>query len=76
MVDLTFTGLFLTTNKGIPDIDNLPDSTTLAKPFYVSSLLLQLCFFLVFLAYFALSIFRVIKKIKNSRFEDVPDVDE
>jgi hypothetical protein len=72
MVDFTFEGLFFTSNKGIPDLANLPSSTTLAKPYYIYSVVLQALLLLFFLFYFALSIFRVFKKIKNSRFEDVP----
>lgn len=75
MVEFTFKGLFLTTSKGIPDLTNLPPSTTMARPYYICSILLQALILLLFLLYFALSIFRVFKKIKNSKFEDVPDAD-
>ena len=76
MVDFTFKGLFMTTNKGIPDLSNLDSSITLAKPFYVYSVLLQSILLLFFIFYFALSIFRVYKKIKNNKFEDVIDEEE
>lgn len=75
MVDFTFQGLFMTTNKGIPDLSNLPPSVTLAKSSYVSSVMVQSVFLLLFILYFALSIFRVYKKIKNNKFEDVVDHD-
>lgn len=76
MVDFTFQGLFMTTNKGIPDLANLPASITLANPFYINSILVQSVLFLFFFLYFALSIFRVAKKIKNDKFQDVVDNDE
>jgi len=76
MVDFTFKGLFMTTNKGIPDLSNLDSSITLAKPFYVYSAILQSILLLFFILYFALSIFRVYKKIKNNKFEDVSDQEE
>lgn len=76
MVDFTFEGLFMTTNKGIPDLDNLPTSISLAKPYYIYSILIQTFLLLFFILYFALSIFRVYKKIKNPNFEDVIDHDE
>lgn len=75
MVDFTFQGLFMTTNKGIPDLNNLPSSVALAKSDYVYSVLVQCVLLLIFLLYFILSIFRVIKKIKNPKFEDVVDHD-
>jgi phosphotransferase system glucose/maltose/N-acetylglucosamine-specific IIC component len=76
MVDFTFKGLFMTTSKGIPDLANLPASTTMARPYYTYSILVQSVFLLFFLLYFALSIFRVAKKIKNNKFQDVVDHDE
>lgn len=76
MVEFTFRGLFMTTNKGIPDLANLSSSTTLAKPFYVYSLLVQCVLLLFFILYFALSVFRVYKKIKNGNFEDVLEEEE
>jgi uncharacterized membrane protein len=76
MVDFTFNGLFMTTSKGIPDLTNLSASTTLAQPFYVYSILVQSILLLFFILYFALSIFRVFKKIKNYKFEDVLDEEE
>ncbi len=68
---VSLSSLFFTTNKGIPDIATLPASTTLAKPFYIYSILLQALFLMFFIFYFALSIFRVVKKIKNYRFEEI-----
>ena len=73
MVEFTFKGLFETTNKGIPDINNLPASTTMTRNYYVCSVIIQCIFFLFFISYFILSIYRVIKKIKNPKFKDVPD---
>jgi len=76
MVEFTFKGLFMTTNKGIPDLSNLPSSITLARPFYIYSVLLQSILLLFFIFYFAISVFRIYKKIKNSKFEDVIDHEE
>ena len=67
---------FVTTNKGIPDLATLPSSVDLSKQFYTSSLLIQIIFFVVFLCHFGLSIYRVVKKIKNPRFQDIPDEKE
>ena len=64
--------LFLTTTKGIPDTSNLPLSTTMNRQYYVCSLLLQCVIMLFFLFYFVISIYRVYKKIKNQKFQEIP----
>jgi membrane protein implicated in regulation of membrane protease activity len=73
MVDFSFQGLFLTTLKGLPDLSALPSSTTLSFSTYIYSLALQVIIFLVFMLYFILSVYRVVKKIKNDRFQEVPE---
>lgn len=65
--------LFRTTERGIPDINDLPSSTTMARPYYLYSLALQVILLLVFLLYFILSIYRVVKKIKNQKFQEMPE---
>jgi hypothetical protein len=76
MVAFTFQGLFMTTNKGIPDLDSLAGATSLGRPYYVYSILVQSVLLLFFILYFALSIYRVYKKIKNNNFEDVVEQEE
>lgn len=73
MVELTFSALFGTTNKGIPDTSQLPSSITMKHSYYLYSLLLQATMLLFFVLYFILSVYRVLKKIKNQRFREVPD---
>jgi hypothetical protein len=69
MGNIKLQGIFMTTNKGIPDLNNIPASATLAKSYYVCSVILQAILLLVFLLYFTLSVMRMIKKIKNSTFK-------
>jgi len=73
MGNLTFNGVFRTTNMGIPNLSPLPKETYLSKSFYGYSIAVQSIIFLYFIAYFILSIIRVIKKIKNSRFRELGD---
>lgn len=73
MVELTFNGLFMTTNKGIPDMTSIPTSTSLSKSTFVYSVIIQVVILLFFLLYFALSVFRVVKKIKNNNFQEILD---
>lgn len=73
MVSFTFEGLFITTYKGIPDTTSLPASTTMAHSHYLYSSLIQATLLIFFVLYFILSIYRVIKKIKNKNFREVPD---
>ena len=72
MASFTFSGLFTTTSKGIPDTTQLPASIKMNHSYYLYSLLLQATLLLFFLLYFILSIFRVLKKIKNKSFREVP----
>lgn len=73
MIDFTFAGLFKTTLKGIPDIKNLPSTITMSKSYFIYSIVLQSVLLLTFTLYFALSVFRVAKRIKNGKFKDVTD---
>lgn len=68
MVEFTAQGLFYTTNGGLPDVSSLPASIKMPTSYFVYSLLLQIIFMLFFVAYFILSVCRVLKKIKNDRF--------
>jgi hypothetical protein len=72
MTEFSFSQLFSTTNKGIPDLSTLPQSVTMALPYYIYSLILQIIIFFIFILYFILAIYRVAKKIKNSKFTDIP----
>jgi uncharacterized membrane protein YciS (DUF1049 family) len=73
MTEFSFSNLFILTNKGIPDLGSLPQSVTVALPFYIYSLILQVIIFSVFLLYFTLAIYRVTRKIKNNKFTDIPE---
>lgn len=73
MVEFTLTGLFKTTNMGIPAIDPLPTETNLSSSFYGCSVTIQCLIFFYFVLYFAVSIARVMKKIKNPKFKDVQE---
>lgn len=73
MIDFTFTGLFKTTLKGIPDMKSLPSSINMSKSYFIYSIVLQSVLILIFMLYFALSVFRVAKRIRNDKFRDVPD---
>jgi hypothetical protein len=68
--------LFTITNKGLPDIATLPGSISMPRSFYVNSILLQVVILLIFLLYFIVSIYRVVKKIKNHRFQEIPEDDK
>jgi uncharacterized BrkB/YihY/UPF0761 family membrane protein len=68
---MTFSDLFHTTSKGIPDLSTLPQSATIALPFYIYSLILQIIIFLIFLLFFVIALYRVLKKIKNKKFTDI-----
>ena len=63
----------MTTNKGIPDMTSIPTSTSLSKSTFVYSVIIQVVILLFFLLYFALSVFRVVKKIKNNNFQEILD---
>jgi len=76
MVDFSFAGLFSTTYKGIPDTTSLPQSITMKHSYYIYSMLLQATLLLFFVLYFVLSVYRVIKKIKNKNFREVPEEDK
>ena len=65
--------LFTITNKGLPSISPLPSSIEMPRSFYVNSILLQVIILLVFVLYFIVSIYRVVKKIKNHRFQEIPE---
>jgi len=71
MVDFTFDGLFKTTNMGIPALTPMPTETILSSKYYGYSITVQCIIFFYFVIYFAISIIRVMKKIKNSKFKDV-----
>jgi hypothetical protein len=73
MNNFTFTGLFKTTLKGIPEIKNTPLTINMSRSYFIYSTVLQSIIFLIFTLYLVLSVFRVAKKIKNGRFRDVPD---
>jgi hypothetical protein len=73
MIDFTFAGLFKTTLKGIPDIKSLPSTINMPRSYFIYSAVLQSVLLLIFILYFALSVFRVAKRIKNGKFRDVPD---
>lgn len=66
----------MTTNKGIPDMASIPSSTTLSNSTFISSVVIQVVILLFFLLYFALSVFRVVKKIKNNNFQEILDDDK
>ena len=68
--------LFTITNKGLPDMTSLPASIEMPRAFYINSILLQVTILLVFILYFVVSIYRVVKKIKNHRFQDIPEDDK
>jgi hypothetical protein len=59
--------------RGTPNMKLLPLSTNLARPYFIYSTILQVILLLIFVFYFGISILRVAKKIKNSKFKDVPD---
>lgn len=73
MIDFTFKGLFKTTLKGIPNIKSLPSFINISKSYFIYSTVLQSVLLLIFMLYFALSVFRVAKRIKNGKFRDMPD---
>ena len=68
--------LLTITNKGLPDTTSLPASIEMPRDFYVNSILLQVTILLFFILYFVVSIYRVVKKIKNHRFQDIPEDDK
>lgn len=70
-----FGELFKTTNKGILVMDELPQTTTLSRSLFGLSLGLEIIFMLFFIAIFALSIFRSVKKIKNPKFKSEKEED-
>jgi hypothetical protein len=70
---LSISQLVTLTNKGLPDTANLPGSLSMPRSYYINSLLLQVVILLLFILYFIVSIFRVVKKIKNPRFQEVPE---
>ena len=65
--------LFKTTNKGILQMEELSQTTSLSKSFFSMSLGLQIFFMLIFIAIFGLSIFRSVKKVKNPKFKAEKD---
>lgn len=71
----SFDKFFRTTSMGIPNTQNLPTATTMNIRFYLISLMLEGILLLVFAFFFVMAILRVVKKIKNSKF-DPPDEDE
>lgn len=73
---MTFSELFSTTNKGIPDLNTLPQSVTMAFPFYIYSLILQIIIFFIFVLFFMIALYRVLKKIKNKNFKHIVEGDK
>jgi flagellar biosynthesis/type III secretory pathway M-ring protein FliF/YscJ len=73
---ISISQMFTTTTKGLPNTQSLPASITMSRSYYINSLLLQIVFLLIFILYFVVSIYRVVKKIKNSRFQDIPEEDK
>lgn len=60
---------FRTTNKGIIPMDQLPAESYVTKSFFGLSLGLEIIFMLMFIGFFAMSVFRSVKKVKNSKFK-------
>ena len=73
MVNMTYQDLFFTTKKGLPNITALPSTITMSSNVFVYSLILQIIVFIFLIFHFGWAIYRVIKKMKNNRFQDVPN---
>lgn len=70
---MAITDYFRTTEKGIYLMQNLPSNSSLSRPYFIMSLALEIIILLFFIGIFALSIFRSVKKIKNSKFKSLID---
>jgi len=66
---LSMSDMISLTNKGLPDTSSLPTYTSMPRSYYIYSILLQIIILLIFILYFIVSIYRVVKKIKNPRFQ-------
>lgn len=66
---LSISEIVTLTKKGLPDTSNLPSYISMPKSYYINSLLLQVAILLIFVLYFIVSIYRVVKKMKNPRFQ-------